>query len=253
MTAPEWDNPTLEMPVAGRKPDPLPPPPPPPPSTELHTPRVRRLLLAGLALAVVVAGALIVVSIDRRAPAVSTPPRASSGIDLVGGTEITVRTADLGGELYRVRPAGRATDDGGRIRLEMAAGPVELLLAPGVTWDLGVHGPADRRTVDLAGARVSAVALYDGGTVLDLRLPRPEGTLAVRLTGGVNQFALHSADGIPVRVRVGSGAGRVVLSGRSHDGVAAGALFTPDDWSGAGNRVDLDAAAGMAQLSVITG
>jgi hypothetical protein len=244
MTAPDWDDLTLEMPVAGRKPDPLPEPEP-----ELHPPRIRLLLFAGIAVAMAVIGALVIVSIDRSAPA-ATPRRAASAIDVVGGTRITVRTADLGADLYRVRPEARETDDHGRIRLEVATGPVELLLATGVTWDLGLSGPAETRTVDLAQARVNTVALDGGATRLDLRLPKPDGTLAVRLTGGVNQFALHTAGAVPVRVRVGSGAGRVVLAGQSHDGVAAGALFTPDDWSGAGNRIDLDAAAGMAQLTV---
>ncbi|MFG1604709.1 hypothetical protein [Actinoplanes sp. NPDC049265] len=247
-TAPDWDDLTLEMPVAGRKPDPLPEP-------EMHRPRVRRLLFAGLAVAVAVAGVLIIVSVNRDAPA--APRRAASAsasaIDVIGGSSITVRTADLGEDLYRVRPAARESDDHGRIRLEVPGGPVELLLATGVAWDLGMHGPAETRTVDLAQARVSTVALYDGAARLDLRLPRPDGTLAVRLTSGVNQFALHTTGDAPVRVRVGSGAGRVVLPGQSHDGVAPGALFTPDDWSGAGNRIDLDAAGGMAQLTVSPG
>ena len=44
--------------------------------------------------------------------------------------------------------------------------------------------------------------------------------------------------------------GRWVLDGERHSGVAAGALFTPDRWDDAGDRVDLDAAAGLRQLTV---
>jgi hypothetical protein len=244
LTAPQWDDATREMPVAGRKPDPLPPP-------ELHSPRVRQLIFGGLVLAVLIAGALIIGSIDRGDPA--PPRRAESAIDLVGGTEVTVRSADLGTELYRAKPSGRVTDDAGRIRIEVGSGPVELLLADRVAWALTIGGPADRRTLDLGRARLSTLAVNDSATRLDLRLPRPEGTLAVRVTGGINQFALHTSEGVPVRVRVGSGAGQVVLAGEQHNGVAAGALFTPDGWSGAGDRVDLDAAAGMAQLRVTAG
>ncbi|GLY99134.1 hypothetical protein [Actinoplanes sp. NBRC 103695] len=244
MTAPEWDDVTKEMPVAGRKPDPL-------PSPELHSPLVRRLFFGGLAAVVAIAGVLIIASVNRAEPV--PPRRALQAIDVVGGTAVVVRSADLGDDLYRARPAGRVSNEGGRIRLEVGAEPVELLLASGTAWDLTVRGAADRRTIDLAGARVSAVALADTATSLVLRLPRPDGTLAVRVTGGINQFALHAASGVPVRVRVGSGAGQVVLAGEAHNGVAAGALFTPDGWTGAGDRVDLDATAGLAQLSVTSG
>ena len=49
-----------------------------------------------------------------------------------------------------------------------------------------------------------------------------------------------------------NGAGRVVLDGLSHDGVAAGALFTPDRWAAAVNRIELDAVAGTSALTVAT-
>lgn len=261
MTAPDWDDVTMEMPVAGRKPDPLPPPEPhsppppqphsPPAPPEMHSPLVRRLIVGGLAVVVAIAVALIGASVNRADPV--SHGREQLAIDVVGGSAVTVRSADLGEDLYRARPVGRVSDEGGRIRLEVGAEPVELLLATGVAWDLTVRGAADHRTIDLAGARVSTVAVTDSATSLDLRLPHPDGTLAVRVTGGINQFALHAAEGVPVRVRVGSGAGQVVLAGEAHHGVAAGALFTPDGWTGAGDRIDLDAAAGMAQLSVTSG
>jgi hypothetical protein len=68
----------------------------------------------------------------------------------------------------------------------------------------------------------------------------------------VNRFDVHTARQVPVRVRVGSGAGRVVLDGLSHNGVAAGALFTPDRWAAAASRIDVDAVAGMSALTVAT-
>lgn len=256
---PRVEVPTMEMPVAGRRPDPLPEPAPPPAAErdDLHPPHVRRLLFGGLAAGLLIVGTLAVASVggdrDGATPpaAAAAPAPEAAGIDLVSeGGPVTVRTADLGGELYRVRPAGRATGTGGRIRLTVGGGPVELVLATGVRWDLGLDGAAERREIDLAGGRFSAVAMTGGATHVDLRLPRPDGTLAVRVLGGVNRFEMHTANGTPVRVRVGSGAGAVTVAGRTHNGVAAGALFTPAGWSDTPDRVDLDAAAGMARLTV---
>jgi hypothetical protein len=57
---------------------------------------------------------------------------------------------------------------------------------------------------------------------------------------------------VPVRVRVGRGAGQVVLPGETHSGVAPGALFTPDEWDAGPDRIDLDATAGMNRLTVLS-
>jgi alcohol dehydrogenase YqhD (iron-dependent ADH family) len=70
------------------------------------------------------------------------------------------------------------------------------------------------------------------------------------MSGGVNQFFVHTVGEVPVRVRLGSGAGQVVLDGTSHLGVAAGALFTPDRWDETVDRIDVNAVAGMAALTI---
>jgi hypothetical protein len=166
-----------------------------------------------------------------------------------------VRTADLGGDLYRINvPAPRATDDGNRLRLVLTgrAGPVDLVLTDRVRWDLSVGGGADRKRIDLAGGRFQGISLHDGANQVDLRLPHPDGTLTVTLAGGAGRFDVHTAGPVPVRVRMGSGAGQVVLRGETHSGVAPGALFTPEKWDAGGDRIDLDAMAGMNLLTVLS-
>lgn len=92
---------------------------------------------------------------------------------------------------------------------------------------------------------------HEGGAGhVGLVLPRPDGTPAVRLDGGAGTVDVRTAGAVPVRVRVGGDAGQVVLDGERHSEVAAGALFPADRWADAGDRVDLDAAAGLRQLTV---
>lgn len=241
MEKPDWDGPTVELPRVAPQP-----------------PGVRRLLLAGLGIAVLVLGTLTFASLtsvpapqavripDATAAAPSPEDRA---FDLVSGAAaVSVRTADLGDDLYRA--AFEVVEKDGRLTASPGAGPVELVLTDRVRWDLSIGGNADRRRIDLAGGRFRAVSLRDGASHVDLALPRPDGTLTVTLTGGAGRMDVRTAGAEPVRVRVGSGAGQVVLSGRTHSGVAAGALFTPERWDAAGNRIDLDAAAGMSLLTL---
>ncbi|MEU4218704.1 hypothetical protein AB0F10_25465, partial [Actinoplanes sp. NPDC026623] len=147
----------------------------------------------------------------------------------------------------------RAEERDGRIRLSLDgdAQSVDIALNSAVLWDLRVAGGADLSTIDLSAGRVGGVDLTGGASRIRLTLPRPDGTLGVRMSGGVSLFDVRTAGGIPVRVRVGAGAGRVTVDGLLHAGVAAGKTFTPAAWADAVDRVDVDAAAGMSALTVV--
>ena len=243
------------------------------------TPGHRRLVGAGIALtALLLTGAAVVVlSRDgdpgTAAPVDGRPPpaapahtvtgalagRTEAGFDVIDGAErVTLRTAGLGPDLYRVSTpeAGaavpRAEERDGRVRLRLDgdARAIDITLNAAVRWDLRVAGGAVSSILDLGAGRVGRVDLAGGADRIVLTLPRPEGTLTVRMSGGVNLFDVRAAARTPVRVRVGSGAGRVTLNGRDHAGVSAGRTFTAAAWAGAADRIDVDAAAGMSALTV---
>jgi hypothetical protein len=256
---PVLKEPTLELPV--RTPAPTGP---------------RRLALAAGAVTLLLVGFLIVRSGDSPATRTATPAasgawgmpsgsassREQGAFDLVEGVAaVRLRTADIGADRYRVStPAGsrvrpRVVEQDGRLKLYLdgadhGTGGVDIVLAERVQWALRIGGGVDLSTIDLSGARLAAVDLAGNATRIDLTLPRPDGTLTVRMSGGVTSFTVRSALRVPVRVRIGSGAGEVILDGETHSGVAAGALFTPARWADAVDRVDVDAAAGMAALTV---
>ena len=185
--------------------------------------------------------------------------RTVASLDLVDSARrITVRAADLDDVLYRITtpqsgavvPIADERDGRVRLRLDGHAEEVDVTLNAAVRWDLRVAGGADLSTIDLSAGRVGGVELAGGASRIDLTLPQPDGTLNVRMSGGVSLFDVRTADRVPGRVRVGGGAGQVTLGGRSHPGVAAGRTFTPASWAAAVDRVDVDATAGMSVLTV---
>jgi hypothetical protein len=185
--------------------------------------------------------------------------RTSAGFDLIDGAErVTLRAADLGDTLYRVTTPEtgaampRADEQDGRVRLRLDgdAESVDITLNAAVRWDLRIAGGAELSTIDLSAGRVGGVDLTGGASRIALTLPRPDGTLSVRMSGGVSLFDVRTTERTPVRVRVGQGAGQVTLDGQRHAGVSAGRTFTPASWAAAVDRVDVDAAAGMSALTV---
>jgi hypothetical protein len=178
---------------------------------------------------------------------------------------VSVRSAALGGDLFRIStPATsgmlpRATVKAGTVRLVLARVRAErkpavtVTLSAGVRWSVRITGGVAAGALDLRGIPLAAVALAGNATRIDLHAPRPRGTLPVRITGGINQFRLTTADAVPARVRARGGAGRVVLYGRTDNGVARGRSFVAGAFDAGRDRIDLDVVAGIGSAIVTTG
>jgi hypothetical protein len=179
-----------------------------------------------------------------------------------GANSITVRTADLGDRLVVAStPADaeqvpRVVLDAGRVEVHLVSsgrpGPssVDIELNSSVRWAVRVAGGAAQQTLDLASGKVSDVDLVAGASRIDLLLPRPSGTVPVRLTGGASEFTVHTPATVLTRARIGSGAGSVRINGAQRNGVAPGAVFSPSGWEQATDRYDIDVSAGVSVLTV---
>ncbi|MER7455969.1 hypothetical protein [Micromonospora sp. NPDC126480] len=182
---------------------------------------------------------------------------------LVDGADVVrVHTAELGDDLYRistpegakVRPAVSVSD--GSVMAGLAAadgtGPalVEVALNHDVRWRVRLGGGAREMVLDLRSGRVEEVELTAGASRAEVTLPPADGTVRLSMTGGASQLLVHLADDAPVRVSATGGASRVSVDGVDRTGVAGGTVFTPAGWANATDRYDVNAVAGVADLTV---
>ncbi|MEV4121944.1 hypothetical protein [Micromonospora sp. NPDC049645] len=189
-----------------------------------------------------------------------------------GLSSFELRVAELGDDLYRISTpagsavAGRPAVQGETVRLDLVEsgtrGPraVRVLLNERVAWRLQLAGGVSAQVLDLTRARLLGVELAGGSSRTQLLLPpitpagpaetNPGGTLTVRLTGGTSQLDVRVPGQIPVRVRVGAGAGSVVVRDDRWDGVAAGSVLGTPGWDRAAARLYLDLVAGANSVLV---
>jgi hypothetical protein len=92
--------------------------------------------------------------------------------------------------------------------------------------------------------------LFDGSSAVTVALPRPQGTLVLRLAGGAGQLAVSVPAGVPARVIAGNGAGQVTIGGKTWTGVAGGTVITQPGWAAAAARLEVDATAGVSQVTI---
>jgi hypothetical protein len=199
---------------------------------------------------------------DERTATAPLDGRTSAQFELVAATsKATIRTADLGGDLYKitapdnsgVKPSPVLSED--RVQLHLtpagrgANSNVDVVLSSKVRWALRFTGGADEQIVDLTTGQVSALDVLGGIRRFQLKLPKPSGTVPVRVTGAIEDFSIQSPVGNPVRVRVDSGAKTVAAGQVTLKDVKPGSTLTPKDWK-VTNRYDVDAAARVTLLSV---
>jgi hypothetical protein len=216
--------------------------------------------------------ALVVRTVSRSSPP-TLPHVASLAADghsdatlqvITGTPTLTIGVADLGvtGTLLRVStpaasPAPQLRTEGGTgnpvVSLSAAdASAVTVTLNAAVSWQLDLASGTTTTVVDLVGGRVAGIAVTKGSGVIDLTLPRPDGSVTVRLAAGASRLQLSLPGGVPARVSAAAGAGEVSLEGHDHVGVAAGSVFTTPAWAPGAAGYDVDATAGAAHITVTT-
>jgi hypothetical protein len=216
------------------------------------------LLIAGaILLAVLIVAAIVAIAttvshrgsaVDdqgRRVNHVVTGPapdgRDTATVDLVSGaTSVTVRAADLGDHLYRVTTPVEGN----------GASAVVIELNRDVRWQLRFTAGASSESLDLRDVKLAGLEFVGGASSIDVTLGKPTGTLPIRQGGGVNRFAIHAPDGVPVRVTAGGGAGSITIDGAQHSGISAGTSFSSTGWDKATDRYDVINTVGVGSLLV---
>ncbi|MFF0374049.1 hypothetical protein [Actinoplanes missouriensis] len=190
------------------------------------------------------------------------PPRVERArFELTTGvTELSVRLADLDGKAFRVStPDDSGLDAGtsfadGVLRVSATntgngSGRLNVQLSDDIVWHLRMSAGVHEATFDSSAGTVSRVDLDGGAQQIDVVLGRLVSTVPIRMTGGVHTWRITTTAKVPVRVRVGSGAGDVAVYGRHEGGVGAGTTVRSGNLHDRAG-LEIDAQAGMHSLDI---
>lgn len=85
----------------------------------------------------------------------------------------------------------------------------DLLLNAAVHWDIEIAGGAGKLQGKLTDLDLRSFQLTGGVDQLRLTLGRPRGDVPIQLTRGVNRVRIERPTGVPVRLQLDGGAGRI--------------------------------------------
>jgi hypothetical protein len=200
---------------------------------------------------------------ENHAATISADGQRSATLAVVSGaTTVFVSAAAMPGTLIKVSTPGNSAV---RPQLVQQAGQVELFLdntgqsgpsavliqlSSAVAWHLQFSGGANQTVLSLRHGDVSSIDFTAGSSLISMTLPPPHGTIPITLAGGATQVSLTVPHGVPAQLRLYGGASTATLAGHTHVGLSGGTILAAPGWAAAPNRYDVDAPAGVSEISV---
>jgi hypothetical protein len=137
-----------------------------------------------------------------------------------------------------------------RSRLDWRTREAGIELAPEVPWSIAMSGGLSAMTGDLRRIRLHALDMSGGVDELELRLPAPDGTSRIRISGSAAHVTLVHPQRSAMRVSISGGARDVRFGDqRTRDAHGALRLETPGA-SEAPDRFEVDISGGVDSLRI---
>jgi hypothetical protein len=174
-----------------------------------------------------------------------------------GASHLTIGVDGSMEDLYRARFEGRVPDvseDGGtvtvRYRPSLRPTRGEITLSGRVPWDIEARWGISHVVADLGGLDLRGLEISGGSSNTDVRLPRPTGSVAVRIGGGASDVELIRPAGVPVRVHIGSGVSKLAVDDFRLDSAGGKTDWQSPDYGGARDRYDIEIGAGAGKVTI---
>src|SRR5829696_4312203 len=143
-------------------------------------------------------------------------------------------------------------DDLYRARFDWRRRTAEVTLNPAIPWQIEFHGGLSRLDADLSALRVGSFEVTGGASGVAVTLPRPSGTVSVRVTGGASDVTIHRPEGVAARIRVGRGVSELAFDEQRFGAIGGETRLQTPGYGGAADRYDVEVAGGASKLSVGT-
>jgi hypothetical protein len=176
-----------------------------------------------------------------------------------GASHLTIGVNGSMDDLYRARFEGRAPvvkTDGSTVtvRYRVSVHPTrgEIELCDGIPWSIRGHLGMSHVVADLEELELTDLEVSAGMSHVEIRLPRPEKTVRIRIGGGASDVELIRPTGVPVRVHIGGGASKLAIDEFRLGSGGGQTDWRSPDYDRVEGRYDIGIGAGASKLTVRT-
>jgi len=128
----------------------------------------------------------------------------------------------------------------------------EVALNASIPWHIEVSGSTSRLTADLREVRLGSLNLGGGASRIEVMVPRPSGTVSVRIFGGASNVTVRRPEGVAARVHVGGGATNLTFDEKHFGAVGGEVNLQSPDYDDVANRYDIEVTGGANNMTLDT-
>ena len=201
-------------------------------------------------------------------PAQSSAPlgNASSGrLEFTkGAAKVSIKGDPALSDLYQagfVGPVPEITVIGGSVVVQQRrrfrpfdwrAQSADFSLSTAVPWDIALRGGMWKLAADLRALRVTSLEVTGGASDIEVRLPAPEGTVPVRVSGGASKVTVLRPRGTEARAEVSGGASSLAFDDQRLGAVGGRTVLASGGFADASDRYEIRFTGGASQVTVST-
>jgi len=180
-----------------------------------------------------------------------------------GLSDVRLRGGGSPAELYRATfqgatPQVRLRD--GRVIVQYRGIPFDrrtrtatLALNATIPWSIEILGGVERVEADLRGLDLEQFKVTGGTERIQLELGQPRGDVPIEILGGAKTIRFERPRGIPLRLGVSGGVGRVELDGQPRGAKAGKWSIESDGWARSVDRFSVSVIGGAKTIDVVAG
>lgn len=135
-------------------------------------------------------------------------------------------------------------------RSAFASRRARLALNGSIPWAIELGGGITDLTGSLDGVAVERIDVAGGANHVRLDLPRPAGTVAVRLSGVTSSARFRRPATVPVALCVAGGISHLRLDGRRHEQVGGERRFVGEGFADSPDRYEIEVLGGASEVFV---
>jgi hypothetical protein len=180
-----------------------------------------------------------------------------------GVSQATMRAGAPLTELYVARFQGRAPtvkEEGGTVSiqyprfslLDWRKMSADLTLNGTIPWHIELKGGVSKLEAELSALRLEALELTGGASDVVVTLPRPSGTVAIRVVGGASDLTFHLPVGAVARLQVKGDVSGLAFQEHRLGSVGGLVSLESPDYKSATDRYDIEVLGGASNLSVVS-
>lgn len=128
----------------------------------------------------------------------------------------------------------------------------QISLNATIPWQLELKGGVSKLDAELSALKLEGLELTGGASDCVVKLPRPVGTVPIRLSGGASDLTMHLPPGAAARLQVRGGVSKLVFQEQRLGAVGGAMNLESPDFKSTADRYDIEFTGGASNLSILS-